>query len=217
MKMNTLIVSGGTIKLSFFKSFISKNYFDNIIAVDKGLETLYKLNISPNHIVGDLDSIDKNIISKYNNNNHIIIHKYVPEKDYTDTDIALNLALALKSNTITIIGATGTRIDHSLSNIHILCSALSKSIPCTIIDYNNRIRLVDSNLSLNKKDVYGKYISLIPLTTTVEGLTLTGFKYPLTDYTLSIGKSLGISNELTNDIGIIELKKGILIVIESKD
>lgn len=215
--MNTLIVSGGNIDITFFKDFLTQHIFNNIIAVDKGLEILDKLNIFPDHIVGDLDSIDKSIISKYNNDNHIIIHKYIPEKDYTDTDIALNLALEQKSTNIVIIGATGTRIDHSLANIHILCLALSKNIPCTIIDYNNRIRLIDSNLSLDKADIYGKYISLIPLTTTVEGLTLTGFKYPLSNYTLSIGKSLGISNELINDVGNIELKKGILIVIESKD
>ena len=60
-------------------------------------------------------------------------------------------------------------------------------------------------------------MSLIPLTSTVEGLTLTGFKYPLNDYTLPIGTSLGISNEIIEDIAHIEMEKGILIVIESKD
>lgn len=77
--------------------------------------------------------------------------------------------------------------------------------------------LVNTEKTLEKDKVYGKYISLIPLTSTVEGLTLTGFKYPLNDYTLPIGTSLGISNEIIGDIAHIEMKNGILILIESKD
>lgn len=214
--MNTLIISGGNINIEFLKKTLADFDYDNIIAVDKGLEFLYSLKLDPNYIVGDFDSVNKDIINFYTDKN-IPIQKYNSEKDNTDTDIAIKLAINLNSTDITIVGATGTRIDHILANIHVLCLALHKNIPCKIIDCNNKIRLIDSNLSLNKKDLYGKYISLIPLTTTVEGLTLKGFKYPLFDYTLNIGKSLGISNELIDDTGIIELKNGILIVIESKD
>lgn len=109
------------------------------------------------------------------------------------------------------------RMDHALANIHILTYALEPGIPCKILDSYNKIYLVNNKLTLYKDKVYGKYVSLIPLTTTVEGLTLTGFKYPLSDYCLSIGKSLGISNELMQNSATIELRNGILIVIESKD
>lgn len=215
--MNTLIVAGGKINLTFLENYYLSKKPDIIIAVDKGLEALNKLHILPNHIVGDLDSVEESILESYKSNPTITIHEYIPEKDYTDTDIALKLAISLSSSHITILGALGKRMDHTLANIHILMIALESNIPCELLDSNNRIYLINKTHTIKKSNVYGKYISLIPLTSKVEGLTLTGFKYPLNNYSLTIGKSLGISNELINDSATICLKNGILIVIESKD
>jgi thiamine pyrophosphokinase len=70
---------------------------------------------------------------------------------------------------------------------------------------------------VSKGKQYGNYISLLPLTEEVTGVTLYGFKYPLTDKTLVIGDSLGVSNELIEDEGIIVITSGTLIVVESMD
>lgn len=200
-----------------YKNIVRNIYGQNIIAVDKGLEVLYQLGVIPNYVVGDFDSVDAEILKFYQNKTQVTFHKYNPEKDNTDTDIALQLAIQLNSSTITIMGALGKRMDHALSNIHILNDALEAKIPCQIVDAYNKIYLVKNNITLYKNRTYGKYISLIPLTSTVEGLTLTGFKYLLKNDSLLIGKSLGVSNEIVEDVARIELKKGILIVIESKD
>ena len=189
----------------------------NIIAVDRGLEALYELNMVPNHVVGDFDSVSTSILQFYQKNPQIVFHKYNPEKDNTDTDIALKLAIELNSSIITIMGALGKRMDHALANIYILKEALEIGIPCEILDSYNKIYLVKENRQLAKDKTYGKYISLLPLTTTVEGITLKGFQYPLKNASLSVGLSLGISNEIVEEIATIELKEGILIVIESKD
>lgn len=214
--MDTIIVTGGNVNVEFLKEYLSNNSYDTIIAVDKGLEALYLLNILPDHIVGDFDSVSNHILHFYTNKN-VIVHQYNSEKDYTDTDIALKLAMELNSTNITILGATGTRIDHILANIHILLQTLDKNIHCSIIDEYNKIYLINSNTTLKKNLSFGKYVSLIPLTTTVTGVTLKGFKYLIENYTLEIGQSLGISNEINEDIATIELKQGCLIVIESKD
>ena len=216
-KVDTLIIAGGDINIENLKEYCKEHVEQNIIAVDKGLEALYQLDIMPNYVVGDFDSVSTKILEFYQNKPQVTFHKYNPEKDNTDTDIALKLAIQLNSSSITIIGALGKRMDHALSNIHILKDALETNIPCQILDSNNRIYLVKNNITLYKDKIYGKYISLIPLTTTVEGLTLKGFQYPLDNASLSIGKSLGVSNEMTQDIATIELKSGILIVIESRD
>lgn len=192
-------------------------YGQNIIAGDRGLEALYQLKIIPNHVVGDFDSVSPEILKFYKKQSQIIFHTYHAEKDNTDTDIALQLAIKLKSSRITIMGALGRRMDHALANIHILKDALEANIPCQMIDEHNRIYLINKEMTLEKDKVYGKYVSLIPLTSTVEGLTLAGFKYPLHDYTLPIGTSLGISNEIVTDTAHIEMKNGILIVTESRD
>ena len=75
------------------------------------------INILPNHIVGDFDSVNKDLLALYSNNPNITIHKYNPEKDYTDTEIAIKLAIDLNSCCINIIGGFGNRIDHLLSYI----------------------------------------------------------------------------------------------------
>ena len=192
-------------------------YGQNIIAGDRGLEALYKLKIIPNHVVGDFDSVSPEILEFYKRQSQIIFYTFNAEKDNTDTDIALKLAIQLKSSKITILGALGKRMDHAIANIHILKDALEANIPCQIIDEHNRIYLINKEMTLEKEKVYGKYVSLIPLTSTVAGLSLTGFKYPLKDYTLPIGTSLGISNEIIGDTAHIQMKNGILIVIESRD
>ena len=192
-------------------------YGQNIIAGDKGLEALYQLKIIPNHVVGDFDSVSPEILEFYKKQSQIIFHTFHAEKDNTDTDIALQLAIQLKSSKITMLGALGKRMDHALANIHILKDALEANIPCQILDEHNRIYLINTEKTLEKEKVYGKYISLIPLTSTVKGLTLTGFKYPLNHYTLPIGTSLGISNEMIEDRAHVKMEKGILIVVESKD
>jgi len=214
MMIKTLIVSGGIVEDDILNKF--KDGFDYIIASDRGLEELDKYNIIPNYIVGDFDSIDKKILDKYINDEHVIIKKLNPEKDYTDTHMALKLAIELKSTEITIIGAIGTRLDHTIANIHILKETLEKNIECKIIDKRNEIQLINKKTTLKMNDNY-KNISLIPLTTKVSGVTLKGFKYSLEKSTLEIGHSIGVSNEQIEKYEEIDLEKGILILIKSKD
>ena len=209
--MKVLIVSGGNVDIQI----LAKAY-DKIIAVDKGLESIYNKNVHPDYIVGDFDSVNKNIIDFYKKQG-IEIQKYNPEKDYTDTELGIECALTLKPDAIRIIGGIGTRIDHTLANIHILTKCLEKNIKCDIVDSHNRIYLIDKFAKIDRNKVYGKFISIIPLTSEVTGITLRGFKYPLTNYNLSFGKSLGISNELVQETASITINKGVLIVVESKD
>lgn len=211
--MKTLIISGGKVTKRILKEALKNNSFDNIIAVDKGLEILDECKIQPNYIIGDFDSINKEIINKYNNKNII---KLNPEKDFTDTHMAIKLALEIKSSYIVILGAIGTRIDHTIANIHVLKECMEQQIECKIINENNKIELINKQHILYLNNKY-RYVSLIPLTTKVEGVTLKGFKYPLINATLKIGESIGISNEQIEKKAMIELKNGILILIQSKD
>lgn len=214
--VKTLIVSGGNVEEKCLTDIYQNNKFHYIIASDGGLRILDKLNIIPNYIIGDFDSINKNILDKYINEETIKIIKLKPEKDYTDTHMALKLAIELKSKDVTILGAIGSRIDHTIANIHILKESLKNNVRCKIIDNKNEIQLIDRKTDLEINRNY-KYISLIPLTTTAKGVTLTGFKYPLSNATLEAGQSIGVSNEQKEKIAQIYLKEGILILIKSKD
>ena len=93
---------------------------------------------------------------------------------------------------------------------------LKKKIECKIVNENNEIRLIEKVIEIKKDDNY-KYVSLLPLTTTVEKVTLKGFKYSLDKADLKIGESIGVSNEQTEEFATIDMEKGILILIRSKD
>ena len=162
--MNILIITGGNINKEFLENILQENKYNKIIAADKGLESLNKINVKPDYIIGDFDSVNKEILEQYKN---IPITYLKPEKDFTDTHMALKLAIKQGAKKVIIVGAIGTRFDHSIANIHILKEALENNIEAEIIDEHNKIRLINTYTRINREDKY-KYISLIPLTTTVD-------------------------------------------------
>lgn len=93
---------------------------------------------------------------------------------------------------------------------------LKKNIECKIVNENNEIRLMEKKIEL-KKDSNYKYVSLLPLTTIAEKVTLKGFKYSLNKADLKIGESIGVSNEQLEEFSTIDMEKGVLILIRSKD
>ena len=126
-------------------------------------------------------------------------------------------AIALGAEKITLLGATGTRIDHLLGNIELLGIGLQNHIPIQIVDERNRIRMIGAGITIEKEKQFGKFVSLIPYTNIVKGLTLTGFKYPLDHYDFRGFCSLGVSNEIIAESAQITFENGILIVIEARD
>lgn len=216
-----LILTGGTISVDFAKKFLENQEFDTIIAADSGLKSVEALNLPVDYILGDFDSVPSDILEKYRTcakeKQQITMKEYNPEKDETDTQIAITLATELEADEIVILGATGTRIDHLLANIHLLYIPLKQNRKACIIDEHNKVYLINQNTTLSKDKIYGPYLSLLPLTETVKHVTLEGFKYPLTKRTLHIGESIGISNEVVSSKANILLESGILIVVESKD
>ena len=219
MKRNRiLIITGGAISAEFAAQYLKNQEFHSVLAVDSGLVTAHKLGIPINYIVGDFDSVPKELIESYRKDKASVnIREYNPEKDATDTHLAIDLSLELGADEIVILGATGTRIDHMLANIHLLYLPLNKNIKASIIDEHNKIYLINQNTVIYKDKLHGPYISIQSFTERVTGITLRGFKYPLTDHTMYLGDSLGVSNELAEEQADIILDEGILIVIEAKD
>lgn len=215
--MKTLIVTGGTIDHSFAAAYMQEQKFDYLIAADSGIRFFVQAGIRPNEVLGDFDSADPAQLSQLRSDPKIVFHQYRPEKDAVDTELALQLALEKGSSEIHILGGTGTRLDHMLGTVRLLGFAMEQKIPCYLVDACNRIRLIRERTVLTKSGQYGDYISLIPLTTEVTKVTLTGFKYPLDAYTLGGFSSLAVSNEIVKEQAVIELEEGILILAETRD
>lgn len=211
-----LIITGGSIDEAFLIKLVDINQYSEIIAADHGLLAGDQLNLPLDFIVGDFDSVPKEIIEKYQRNNIPII-TFPIEKDKTDTELAIDLAIEHHAQSIDIVGATGSRLDHTLANMHLLTIPLNKGIEAHIIDANNKLYLKKENFAIQKNNQYGDYISFLPFHGDVKDLSLRGFKYPLDNVTLSAGESLCISNELIDDIGEVHFSQGTLMVFETKD
>ncbi len=219
MNKRIAIISGGVAEDDFIKKSINYETYEKIICCDSGMGICRKLGLVPDVILGDFDSASFEDKMFFENRYGILWFSYPPEKDGTDTELAISYVLNnLPNSDIDIFAATGGRIDHLLGNIQLLHMGLSNGVEITILDSRNRIRLLNNGEYIYfKADQFGKYVSFIPFSGDVLGVTLTGFKYPISDYTLTIGNSLGVSNEITEDVAKVAIKNGLLLMIESRD
>ncbi|MDV3425672.1 MAG: thiamine diphosphokinase, partial [Bacillota bacterium] len=207
-----LIISGGSPPSFNLLKKYSKGYY--IIAADSGCDILFKYNIKPDLIIGDLDSIEKEILNEYLKNN-VELTKFPKHKDYSDTELSALEAIDRGAEEITILGATGGRIDHLLANINILYLLNEKGIPGKISDDNNEIFLIKSPAEIKGLD--GEYFSIFSMGEDVKEITLTNCKYPLNKYHLFPRDSLILSNEFNGGILKIKFQGGPLIFIKSWD
>lgn len=212
-----LIVTGGAAGRVFAADFLRGRRYRFVLAVDGGLELCHDIGLMPTHLVGDFDTVEEGLLNRYAGLPGVETIRHRPEKDETDTELAIDLCVTLQAAQIHILGGTGTRMDHTLANVYVLLHAHWNQIPCMMYDSHNKIYLTDADVSISKAGQYGHYVSLLPVTEQVEGVTLKGFKYPLSGAVLRIGYSLGVSNEIEADVGSIHCERGILLVIEAKD
>ena len=212
-----MIVSGGSLNKEFVTKVVGQGRYDRILAADSGMNALYAAAVTPDIIIGDFDSADKKILAFFQQNKEIDFCTLNPEKDDTDTEFAIRESIRRGADSITIIGGTGTRLDHVLGNISLLGIGLEEGVRMELLDAHYRVSMIDHSVTLKKKEQYGNYLSLIPYNGNVTGVTLKGLKYPLHDYTMGGFNSLGISNEIVDDEASIELTSGQLLVIESRD
>ncbi len=214
-----VIISGGRLDVQFAFEFIQREQPELIVAADKGLAFCEETGILPTHIVGDFDTLGEGLLPKYEALG-VPIRKFNPVKDDTDTEIAVKLAMELGADKVQILGASeGNRVDHLFGNVLTMMKPALAGVECMMVDAYNRIRILTTSFEIRKEEQYGKYISFIPMTTEVMGVTLRGFKYPLENHCFDVRTfgSRGISNELTEDIGKIEFESGMLLMLECCD
>lgn len=214
-----LILTGGKFDIAFARLYLKGKHYDKVIAVDAGLMAAKELGIMPDYIVGDFDTLDQEVAREYRQYPYIIWEVHQAEKNETDTELAVNRAAAIGCTELTILGATGGRMDHMLGNLQLLYSCLQRGIHACMADRQNKIYLIDRSHTFYADRIWGKYISFLPFSEYVEGITLKGFRYPLENRDISLGYEVGlcISNELTEAVGEICISDGVLICVESCD
>ena len=209
MHMKAFIYTGGNI----FPENITEHPKgdDLIIAADGGFLNAKRLGVTPNILLGDFDSIKEKDIPE-----SVQLLRVPAEKDFTDTQLAVDTALKNGANEIVIVGGLDGRLDHTLSNLGILEDLSAKRVFAVILDGKNRIRYINATSTLVARSGY-RYLSLLCLSDKAKGVSVEGCKYPLKNATLERKFQYAVSNEIEGNCALISVRKGGIYVLESAD
>lgn len=199
-----LIISGAP-ECYFPVSFTKADF---VIACDAGYIHAQRADIVPDVIIGDFDSYLGDLPGG------VEIIRTKPEKDDTDTMMALKLAIRRGYRRIMLVGALGGRVDHMLANISLIAFAATKGADLQIVDGHHQIFAVRDGKRRVPRSSW-RNLSVFAFDTECTGVTLRGVKYPLEGAVLTNTFALGVSNEFTEDVAEISVESGILIVVLS--
>lgn len=183
---------------------------DFLVAVDGGLRHLIQLGLTPQLLIGDLDSVSPKELDSCMDWG-VEILRFPPEKDQTDLELAILDALQRGFTDIVITCAVGDRLDHTLGNLSLLGLPELKGTHTRISHGLTTIYLVNERIDLPTYP--GALISLLPWGETVQGVTTTGLRYALTDATLYPWKSRGLSNVANANQVSVTVESGQLFLL----
>lgn len=183
---------------------------DLTIAADSGFHNARACGDRVRLLVGDLDSIGAYKLDKQTE-----VVQVPAEKDVTDTQLAVQVALERGADELVIIGGFGGRADHMLSNLSLLEDLSARGIRAVMLDGNNRARFLRSTSALIPRSGY-RYLSLIAVDPVVKGVTVEGCKYPLKNARLTRPFQYAVSNEIEGNCALVSVRRGAIYLIESK-
>lgn len=208
--MRALIVLGGDAPERMLLLSCA-GYADIKIAADRGLEAFECAGVSPDLLVGDMDSVSQEVLDRVKENTQV--ERLPIQKDDTDGVHALDVAIARGAKNITILGALGGRMDHALANLMLLVRAHEQGAYAEILDEHMRIVRVDGEIEITGSK--GDTFSLLPLGG-AQNVMISGCAYhedePL-DFTT--GYPLGVSNVITEDEAKITVESGDLLLFHT--
>lgn len=211
MKRVVFVICGGPIgELDFLQTERERHQPVCLICADSGARHLYVLGLTPDLIVGDMDSLNGELQRDFVGQGSRIM-RYPEAKDETDSQLALEMAFMMMPDEIRIYGALGARIDHTLANLTLLTAAADRGIETRLVDQWCEIFLVRQKAAVEGE--IGQTVSLFAFGADVTGVTLEGFEYPLRNATITLSRPVGVSNRLTAAQGIISVGSGDLLAV----
>jgi thiamine pyrophosphokinase len=209
MKKCIIIANGDLPKRNHIKILMQKNY-DTIICADGGANSAAKLNVIPDFIIGDFDSVTDETKKMFHNKS-----KFIQIKRQNDTDVEKCLKFAIKNkfSEAILLGATGDRLDHSICNLGIVLKFYDK-IKIKIV--HQKSLLIPISGEVNFKTTKGETISLYGFDEKTF-ITSIGLKYKLKKESLPFGKKESTSNVAISDLVHLKIEDGIIFLIRDFD
>jgi len=184
---------------------------DLVVAADSGYEAAISLGYRVDVVVGDMDSITTSPLP-----DHVVVERHPVDKDQTDLDLAMELAITKDPGRLVIVGGTGGRHDHELATIGLICSPRWEEVE--EVDWiSSRSR---SHVVRRRRMVHGDVgakVTLLPVGGGVGGITTRGLQWDLSDAHLAPGSTRGVSNVMRAPVADISTSTGCLLVIFPKE
>ena len=189
---------------------------DYWIGADRGAVTLLHHQIKTDLAIGDFDSVSSNEFTRIRQTVDRV-EVFPAAKDETDLELALLEALKQNPDEVIFFGVTGGRLDHTLANIQLLLSLKQEKVNGIIIDRSSQLQIVRPGVYEAAEEPEYPYISFLPVSPEVTGLSLSEFLYPLENAVITWGSTRCISNKLLSGSAVFSFKTGIMAVIRSRD
>ena len=205
MKKCIILANGKPPKKSVI-SFFQRRGYSKIICADGGANSALKMNIIPDVIIGDLDSISSEALKKFKS-----VSKIIRLKRQNDTDVekCLKFAISHKYDEALLLGATGNRLDHTFCNIGIVLKYFPQ-IKISLIAENSSLKAYTGKVEL--KTYPGETISLYGISPETK-ITSKGLKYELKNTSLPFGFRESTSNIAKKKLVKLKIANGVVFVI----
>jgi len=210
--MHVILFAGGTVQdgVAVEQALASGELF---IAADSGAQSALARGYVPAFVVGDLDSLPQEILADLEQRGSQV-SAALEEKDETDTELAIELALRQGATRITLLGALGgDRFEHTFANLLLL--AAYPDLQLELADGDSLGWLLRGPGSARISGQSGDLLSLFPLMASAEGVSTENLYYPLRNETLRFGRPRGISNVLLTEHASVTLRSGLLLIIHT--
>jgi thiamine pyrophosphokinase len=190
---------------------------DLLVAADAGARWLVEAGVTPDLVIGDLDSIPSDLLARLETAG-VPIERHPIDKDAFDAELAVDRAVARGADQVIVIGALGgERLDHEIANVLLLAD---ETWPATLVDLSivrggTQVRALHGGGRLELRGGVGYLVTLLPLGGDAGGVRTDGLRYPLDGEPLRFGRSRGLSNVVERAPASVSLDRGTLLVIET--
>jgi thiamine pyrophosphokinase len=189
-----------------------------VFAADSGLDHASALGLHADVLIGDLDSVSAEAVEQAALAG-TVVHRHDPDKDATDSELAIDAAIAAGHTRLVVVSGGGGRLDHLFGSLMLLARPFARPLDRAGAGRveawigSAHIDVLHGPGSVVVGGTPGDVVSLVPLGGAARGITTSGLRWPLVDEDLDWRATRGISNELVAATATVSLTDGVLAVI----
>ena len=188
---------------------------DMVIAADGGAGSLDRIGRRPDRLIGDLDSVEPSLAARLADAG-VRVDRHPSDKEASDTELAVEAALAAGATEIVLLGAFGgARIDHELANLLLLADPALAGRDIRAERAGTAVRALHGGERIDLRGTVGDIVTLLPVDGDVTGVSTDGLRWPLAAATLGLGRSRGLSNQVVSIPASVRIEGGTLLVVET--